>query len=366
MGLKENLHRLRELFRREWHHRRRPLKVCTLQPTYRCNLRCRMCGAPALARPGDEARELSRADMLRIAGELAEMGAAELLLIGGEPFLRPDDSLAVMAHARHAGIKTTIVTNGTLINEDIARGILDAGLRKLIFSVDGMGAAHDRVRGVSGAFERARDGMRCVLEAKRRRGSRLPFVLIQSAMSRLNFDQVGPLLQFKEEIGAESVYFNYIAEVPAEKLGAHRLDGEGACSRRWAPKEESLLFSPKELSAFRDALNRAPEDENIRILKALGNDAYLKCNRTPRRCYEMRVHMVINPFGEAHPCVHLDRCVTGNVRAAGVRAVWLNEKPRKVIAGLREGMYPMCSGCCFFRENLTPWQFARLWLFDRL
>jgi MoaA/NifB/PqqE/SkfB family radical SAM enzyme len=325
-----------------------------------------MCGVSSLIRTGEDSPELSREEMLRITGELAEMGTTELILLGGEPFLRPDDVLAVTARAQQLGLKTAIVTNGTLIDENMARGILDSGLRKLIFSIDGVGAAHDRVRGVSGAFERAREGIRLVTQEKRRRAARLPFVMIQGTLSRLNFDQVGPLFRFREEVGADSVHLHYAAEVSAEKADATQLDGEGLCSHRWVPNGESVLLSPKELAAFRDVLERAPKHEDVRILKALNDEAYLKCEHTPRRCYEMRIHMIINPFGEAHPCIYLDRCVTGNVREAGVRAVWQNERHRKVVAGLRNGMYPVCSGCCFIRENLTPWQLARLRLFNRL
>jgi radical SAM protein with 4Fe4S-binding SPASM domain len=325
-----------------------------------------MCGAPALASPGDEARELTRDQMMKLVVELAQLGAKRLFLIGGEPFLRPDDMLAVTARAQQAGIKTIIITNGTLIGEDLARGIVGSGLHTLAVSVDGVGPAHDRVRGVSGAFARASEGMRRVIEEKRRRASRLPFVVIQCVISRLNYDQVDPLLRFKEETGADWPYFLYLTELPVERLEATRLEGEPMCSLRWAPKGESLLLSPAELSIFRAALERLPDNENTRLLKALDDDAYLRCERTPRRCYEMRLNLVINPYGEAYPCAHLDRCVTGDVRRLGVRAVWQNERHRKVVAGLRNGMYPVCSGCCFFRENLTPWQHARLWLLGRL
>ena len=366
MGLKDKLRRFQTLLRREWAYWRRHLRLCILKPTYRCNLQCKMCGAPSLTRPEEDCPELSQEEMLKITGELAEMGAADLVLLGGEPLLRPEDVLAVVAHARQLGLRTTIETNGTLINENVARGILDSGLRKLIFSIDGVGAAHDRVRGVSGAFERAREGIRLVIEEKRRRAARLPFVMIQGTLSRLNFDQVGPLFRFREEIGADSVHFHYVVEVPTEKADATRLDGEGLCSHRWVPKGESVLLSPKELAAFRGLLERAPQHENIRILEAFKDEMYLKCEHTPRRCYKMRTHLLINPFGEAHPCSFLDKCVTGNVREAGVRTVWQNERHRKVIAGLRKGMYPVCSACYFFLENLTPWQLARLQLFNRL
>jgi radical SAM protein with 4Fe4S-binding SPASM domain len=76
--------------------------------------------------------------------------------------------------------------------------------------------------------------------------------------------------------------------------------------------------------------------------------------------------MFINPYGDVHPCLHMDRYVTGNVRQGGLAAVWQNERHRKVIARLPPDMYPVCSGCCLFRANLTLSQQLRLWLFGTL
>ncbi len=358
MALRDGLRLLRTLAKREWRYWRRTLLSCTLQPTYRCNLRCKMCGAPSLSTPDDPARELSGEEMLRIVDQLKQMGAAHLQLIGGEPFLRKDEMLAVTQHAARLGLKTALVTNGTLINQDLAREILDAGLRKLVFSVDGVNGAHDRIRG-PGVFESMQRGMRFVLEERRRRRSRHPLVHIQSVVSRLNYDQVHPLIRFKEEIGADVLDFNYLTELSGETVQATRLDDVPLCTDRWARKGDSLLLTPAELADLRAALARCPDSETLQILKDHDDDAYLQCHHPPRRCYYIRNVMVINPFGDVYPCVQLDRYVTGNVRQSGLKAVWQNERHRKAVAALRRGMFPACSGCHFFSYNLSPWEVLR-------
>jgi len=360
MDLLRNLRRIPMLVKREWDYARRRLKGCCLEPTYRCNLRCRMCGVRSLVKAGDQDRELRREEMLKIVDELGEMEACWLQLIGGEPLLRPEDMLAVTARANRHRIETTLVTNGALIGEDLAREIVAVRLPKLAFSVDGVGEVHDGVRGAAGAFERARRGLTLVVEERRRRGSALPVVEIWSTFSRLNYDQVGPLLRSKEEFGADAIVLNYLSEISPQRLDATQLDGEPMCTERWAPSGESLLFSPENLAAFRSALECAPADKQQRILKALDDEAYLNCRFPTRRCYFMRNVMIINPSGDAYPCPHLDACVTGNVRERGVKGVWQNERQRKVIDGLREGMYPVCASCCVFGQNLTPTQAVRL------
>src|SRR5262249_54839548 len=55
--------------------------------TLACNLRCVHCGSRAgKARPN----ELTTAEALDLVEQLADLGVAEVSLIGGEAFLRPD------------------------------------------------------------------------------------------------------------------------------------------------------------------------------------------------------------------------------------------------------------------------------------
>jgi radical SAM protein with 4Fe4S-binding SPASM domain len=366
MGLLNDLGLVPKLLRREWNYRRRHLVGCSLEPTNRCNLRCTMCGVHTLARPGDKDRELTQGEMLSVLDELGRMGVTWLQLIGGEPYLRPDETCAVTRRASEMGVQTTVVTNGTLIDEALAQEIVDARTQRLIFSVDGVGAVHDRVRGVEGAFERTRRGMELVMEERRRRGAKVPVVEIQSTLSRFNYDQVDALLKFKDEIGAAVIVFLYVSEIPATRLDATRLDEEPLCTRRWAPGSDSCLFTAREVAAFREAMKRAPADKQNRILKALNDEAYLQCRFPTRRCYFMRTILIINPFGDAYPCPHIDKYLTGNVRELGVKGVWQNERHRRAIGGLRKGMYPVCSSCCVFAQNLTPGQLARLGLGMRL
>jgi len=50
--------------------------------------------------------------------------------------------------ATRRGIRTMITTNGTLLDEEWCRGLLDAGLTRLTMSVDGSPETHRRIRGI--------------------------------------------------------------------------------------------------------------------------------------------------------------------------------------------------------------------------
>jgi radical SAM protein with 4Fe4S-binding SPASM domain len=129
--------------------RARPLACCVWELTLRCNLRCLHCGATAgSARPD----ELTSAEALRVAGELAALQASEVTLMGGEVFFR-SDWLAVAEALRAGDVQLVVFTNGTLITPERIAQLRALEPRTIGTSLDGgCAAVHDGIRGVSGAF----------------------------------------------------------------------------------------------------------------------------------------------------------------------------------------------------------------------
>ena len=122
-----------------------------------CNLKCDYCcvrSAPGIAR-----RELGLERIEAIAAEAAELGAREMFLTGGEPFLLPYIDRAVIACA--AAAPTTLLTNGMLFRGR-RLAMLEAMPRQgfaLQVSLDSPEPArHDQHRG-AGSWQRAVEGI---------------------------------------------------------------------------------------------------------------------------------------------------------------------------------------------------------------
>jgi radical SAM protein with 4Fe4S-binding SPASM domain len=116
--------------------------------TLRCDQPCTHCGS----RAGDaRSRELSTAEALDVVGQLAAMGAREVVLIGGEAYLH-EGFLEVVAALRAAGVLPTITTGGRGIDERLARAMAEAGIGAASVSIDGLEATHDRMRASRGSF----------------------------------------------------------------------------------------------------------------------------------------------------------------------------------------------------------------------
>jgi MoaA/NifB/PqqE/SkfB family radical SAM enzyme len=125
------------------HERGFRLTSVNIEVTTRCNLKCVECPTvDAMRRPQ------GLLDHRLFEKILAENPQLEFVLLfqWGEPFLHPRVLDMVRACAAR-GIRTMLTTNGTLLRPALRREILESGLTRLTFSIDGVGATHTRVRG---------------------------------------------------------------------------------------------------------------------------------------------------------------------------------------------------------------------------
>jgi len=132
--------------------------------------------------------------------DLSEWGIGLLIIDGGEPLCREDLS-DILKYASSKGIRTTLGGNATLIDEGMAKKLLDAGVMSVAISVDGADAqTHDSFRGLSGAFGQTFEG----IEACREAG--LPFqfnmVIRKDTMSQLE-----DMLRLAVDSGANAAEF---------------------------------------------------------------------------------------------------------------------------------------------------------------
>ena len=118
------------------------LRSCVWEITLACCFSCKYCGSC-----GGEARkdELSTAECLRVAGELADLGCRRVSMIGGEVFMRPDWEEIVSALTGR-GIRVCIITNGFIMSDGIIAALKRCRIESVAVSLDGPEAVHDAFR----------------------------------------------------------------------------------------------------------------------------------------------------------------------------------------------------------------------------
>jgi len=124
--------------------------------TDECNLRCIHCWADDGRAAADE---LTTAEAMDVADQLAAAGCRRVYLTGGEPLMRPDWP-QIADRLRQRGVDVTLITNGIRVNETVLATLREAGVAGLSVSVDGPQEVHDAIRvgaprGVRSVYVRA-------------------------------------------------------------------------------------------------------------------------------------------------------------------------------------------------------------------
>ena len=161
--------------------------------TLACDLACRHCGSRAgHARPD----ELGTAECLDLVDQLAALGVMEVILIGGEAYLRPD-FCEILARIRERGMTPLITTGGRGLTREVAEAAAKAGLVSASVSIDGGEATHDRLRGVAGSYKAALAALRNLRAAGVR-------VSVNTQINRLSMPDLPGVLEALIDHGAHS------------------------------------------------------------------------------------------------------------------------------------------------------------------
>ncbi len=174
--------------------------VVVWNTTRACNLNCIHCYAKAVHQSHDS--ELTTEEGFNLIDDLATFGVPVLLFSGGEPLLRPD-LIELISYSASKGIRAVISTNGTLITEEKAILLKNAGVSYAGISLDGLEHVNDHFRGVEGAFQKALNGIKNCQKVELKVGFRF-------TINKLNIDQVPGIFDLAEKMNIERICFYHL------------------------------------------------------------------------------------------------------------------------------------------------------------
>lgn len=131
----------------------------TFETTYACNEKCIHCymdrSLPALR----------LFEIERILDEIAYEGCLFVSFTGGEFFVRKD-SLKIIEHANKLHLVVDILSNGTLINQNIVETLAGYSVRRVQISLYGATPEiHDSITCLQGSFRKTLEGIELLKEA---------------------------------------------------------------------------------------------------------------------------------------------------------------------------------------------------------
>jgi len=319
--------------------------VASFDITERCELHCKMCRF-WLDGDHDEANELRTEEICSLVDELSgDLGVRRIRLLGGEPFLRPD-ALAIVRHAKSRGLHVNVVSEGSHVDEDRADEIVTSGLDSIRFSVDGVGARHDFVRGKRGAYELVSGAIRRVQDAKRRHSSKTPEVQVFAVISSLDYDQLLPLYEAcRNEFAPARLLFGLVWEATPEEVLGSVWDGKQLADRHHLPIGSSLRLEGERLRIFEEQVARihGKQETNIaaRLLARVVQPLLQRdiCPETNS--------FHVDPFGRVKLCSVYMNYAFGKYPESSVKKIWYSRKHRDFHLDLDEnGFLPLCRSIC--------------------
>lgn len=175
--------------------------TCVWEITRACNLRCMHCENFGGVRSDEE---LPFEKMLQVVDSLARLGCKRVDLTGGEPLLHPKWDQLASALAQN-GMRTAIITNGTLFDEDALDRAIQARVERVAFSVDGLKSVHDTIRrrpGVSVSIGRPTPFDETIRNLRWATLRIKTFVI--TPVMLLNLHQLGEMRQLLRDCGVET------------------------------------------------------------------------------------------------------------------------------------------------------------------
>ncbi|MCU0553828.1 MAG: SynChlorMet cassette radical SAM/SPASM protein ScmF [Syntrophales bacterium] len=167
-----------------------------------CNLRCRHCYTGARHRTDEMHPQAIDTGLFRdVVRQAKQLGVSYVKLSGGEPLLHPRIG-EILETAGRERIGLVLSTNGVLCTPSLVRELSRIRLRGVSVSLDGADAeTHEWVRGETGCFAKAVQGIRTLAEAGLSPS-------IGMVVLRRNIRQVKAVVDLAESLGASSVTFN--------------------------------------------------------------------------------------------------------------------------------------------------------------
>ncbi|MGD0057931.1 MAG: radical SAM protein [Verrucomicrobiia bacterium] len=316
---------------------RRPIVVWNVTRT--CNLRCVHCYSDSYAQkyPG----ELTHDEALRVIDDLAAFQVPAVLFSGGEPLIRPDLG-GLMGYAVGKGLRLTLSTNGTLLDEAAAKKLKELGTTYVGISLDGIGETNDIFRGKKGAFDGAVRGMRNCRAVDQKVGLRL-------TLTRRNCMDLHDIFNFIEAEGIQRACFYHLV-----------YSGRGNAADELTPAEIRRamdIILDRTMSFHQRGLKK----EILTVDNHADNAyVYLKlCERDAERAE--RVHKLmkwnggganssgigianIDTQGNVHPDQFWQAATLGNVKQRPFSQIW-SDNSIPLLAKLRNRL-PLLKGRC--------------------
>jgi len=305
-----------------------PEKVITkprniqIEVTNRCNLRCYMCFINTLKR--DEFGELSFDKYKRIVKNFNHWYTVKLSGIG-EPFLNKE-LLKIISYEKKRRNRVLVYSNGLLINEEKAKGLIQSGLDSLFISIDGSTKETYNFIRRGGNFDTLIKNLEYIQNLKKELKVSKPEIIFNTTVMQKNKEEIFGLLDIMKKLGIKKVN---IQEIQVGKMG------------QIVPESEALSA---DYNTFLKRLKNKGAKKGLEVITP-----FIKKKQIRENCVSPWLQTYITYEGYVTPCcrnISSKHYVCGNIFKESFNKIWNNNKYSSFRNNLRDNkLHPICKNC---------------------
>ena len=185
-----------------------------IEPNNICNLQCPLCptGARTLKRP---LGQMEIDTFKKIVDDVGDYTIHLRLWNWGEPLLNKK-LYDMIKYAKKKKIFINISTNGTFLNENNVKEIVDSGLDEMIVSVDGATQETYEKYRIGGKLDIILRGIKLLTEAKKERNSKIPYINLQFILMSHNEHEINDIRKIANELGVNALTFKSVGVMDVE------------------------------------------------------------------------------------------------------------------------------------------------------
>ena len=275
--------------------------------TSRCNLSCVHCFAN---REQQEKADLPLKDIDSVFSQLEQMGVLEVRITGGEPLLHREITRILQLFGKKK-FRKVLLTNGTLLNEDIVLLLKASGIIPTVSLDDSEAEEHGHFRGVKGSHERTIEGLKLLQKHGVQYG-------INCCLNKKNLDRYQDIIDFASKYGCSRIALLDLKQI-----------GQMSNNPQWVP-------SDKDYQAIFNRLLVA-KAKNRKIEVSL--DAFMHCYPMQESvllakkgivsCKAGTSRLSIGSDGSIYPCnfaISDNHWNMGNIKNESLSDIWFSDK----------------------------------------
>ncbi|GKU25237.1 putative heme d1 biosynthesis radical SAM protein NirJ1 [Clostridium folliculivorans] len=307
--------------------------------TKTCNLKCKHCYASSDSKKYDG--ELTLYEAKKFIDDLKDFNVPALLFSGGEPLMR-ENILDLLAYAKERKIRSTISTNGTLLDKFTCKALKKINLGYVGVSLDGIGSNHDNFRGVKGSFDNALKGIRNCIEAGQKVGLRF-------TINKNNYKELEDIFKLiKEEKIPRVCFYHLVYSGRGNKMIEEDISNEETRQVLDLIINKAIEFGPSveiltvdnhadAVYTYLSSINKFKDktENMLKLLKTNGG------NRSGMAFAN------VDFYGDVHPDQFTWQYTLGNVKEESFGSIWKNSN-NEILNGLRNRkslLKGRCSNC---------------------